>query len=100
MNICDKCGYKVVSNAMFKRHEATHVVPDGTQEEVKEVVQEVQEVEEVRYPEEITLNFAKQIEVYINGKPYVGQEIVVKDMEIASEIVRIAREAYGPAILA
>jgi len=43
----------------------------------------------------ITLNFTKKIEVYINGKAYLGQTIEVDDMATASEIVRIAKEAYG-----
>lgn len=49
--------------------------------------------------DEITLHFRKPVEVYINGKAYLGKDIVVPNMSIAAEIVRISREAYGPAIL-
>ena len=101
MNICDKCGYKVISNTMFEKHMKTHEIDV---EPVK--VEEVPEVPEVRgedpvkpVTDEITLHFRKPVEVYINGKAYVGKDIVVPNMSIAAEIVRISREAYGPAIL-
>lgn len=47
----------------------------------------------------ITLKFTKAIEVTINGILYSGKEIKVTDMETASEIVRIAKDAYGWEIL-
>ena len=97
MNICDKCDYKVVSNKVFEKHMATH---EEEPVEVKEdeVIPEV--VEEKPVTDDITMRFNKPIEVFINGRAYLGKEIVVKDMALASEIVRIAREAYGPTILA
>lgn len=91
MNICNKCGYKVISNAMFEKHMATHVVDLPVRPPVDEPV--------VFHANEITLRFTKPVEVYINGKAYLGKEIIVKDMALASEIVRIAREAYGSSIL-
>jgi hypothetical protein len=121
MNICDKCGYKVISNKVFEQHLKTHVVDEIP---VAPVVSETLEVEDPVIPEpaeevkpietpieqpkadpiqpmsdEITLRFSKSIEVYINGKAYLGKEITVKNMSIAAEIVRIAREAYGAGIL-
>lgn len=47
----------------------------------------------------IVLNFIKNIEVYINGKAYVGASIEVDNMKTGAEIVRIAKEAYGYDIL-
>jgi hypothetical protein len=109
MNVCDKCGYKVISNAMFAKHNATHVI-DPVEPPVStgsptlvETAKPVEVIPEVRVeaPTEdgVTMHFSKSIEVYINGIAYVGKDIKVKDMSIASEIVRIAREAYGPEIL-
>jgi hypothetical protein len=43
----------------------------------------------------ITLRFKRDIEVGINGHWFRGKEIEVKDMATASEIVRIAKVAYG-----
>ena len=101
MNICPKCDYKVISNAMFEKHIKTHEIDVEPVEAVK-----VEEVPEVRgedpvkpVTDEITLHFRKPVEVYINGKAYLGQDIVVPNMSIAAEIVRITREAYGPAML-
>ena len=100
MNTCDKCGYKVISNAMFERHIQTHVIDVETKEEPKnELSEKVREPATPIISNEITLEFIKPIEVFINGIPYLGKTITVKDMNIASEIVRIAREAYGPSIL-
>jgi len=102
MNTCDKCGYKVISNAIFERHMKTHAI-----DVVEPVVEEPKEEAKTEIPEEpiksvyeeITLKFTKPIEVGINGIWYLGKEVKVRDMNTASEIVRIAREAYGPSIL-
>lgn len=129
MNICDKCGYKVISNKVFEQHLKTHVVDmdevpvvvpvvETLVEPIEPVapvlpvepVEEVKEVKPVEVPEskadpvqsmsdEITLHFSKPIEVYINQKAYLGKEITVSNMSIAAEIVRIARQAYGADIL-
>jgi hypothetical protein len=48
--------------------------------------------------QEVTLNFAKAVEIIINGKPYYGKTIVAPNIEVAAEIVRIAREAYGSSV--
>jgi len=63
------------------------------------VVEEVKEEPCKPVGDEVTLKFSKPVEVYINGKAYVGQEIIVPNMSLAAEIVRITREAYGPNIL-
>lgn len=97
MNICDKCGYKVVSNTMFQRHVKTHEIDVASQPAPEAPVQEPDPI--VPITDEVTLHFSKPVEVYINGKAYLGQEITVPNMSIAAEIVRITREAYGPAIL-
>jgi hypothetical protein len=47
----------------------------------------------------ITLHFTQNVEVNINGRSWAGKEIVVPDMETATEIVRICKEAYGPNVL-
>lgn len=98
MNVCDVCGYKIISNARFELHKKTHVVnyPDIT----VEVAQPVPAPERVDPTEDFTINFTKDVEITINGRSYNGREIKVKDMGLASEIVRIARTAYGRDILA
>lgn len=110
MNTCTVCGYKIISNKHFAKHMESHPT-----EEVKPVVSEeagIPAVEVISEPapvvqpepvamvtDEITIRFSKPIEVQINGVHYDGIEVKVKDMAIAAEIVRIAREAYGPGIL-
>ena len=129
MNICDKCGYKVISNKKFEEHKRTHIIdvePEKSVEPIVEVVEpivevpvapivqeiptppvseeKVEEVKPTNWRDEIVLKFTKSIEVYINGKAYLGKEIKITEkdggMSTASEIVRIAREAYGSNILA
>lgn len=122
MNICDKCGYKQVKNSVFEQHllthqidpkveEATIVTPESSPEpsvlEIPATVLVEVPVEPPLTPEpvqmvtdEITIRFIKPVEIQINGIHYDGKEVKVKNMSIASEIVRIAREAYGPTILA
>lgn len=102
MNVCNICGYKVVSNKVFEKHLSSHVEPIVEEAPIKvEVVPEpvVEPVAEEPKEEGITIHFSKSIEVFINGIPYVGKDIKIKDMRVASEVVRIAREAYGPTIL-
>lgn len=103
MNYCDKCDYKVISNKMFEAHKLTHIVEYP--EEKKAIVEESPVKEEVKevipeQPSGITIKFTKSVEIFINSKAYLGNEITVQDMSVASEIVRLAREAYGPTILA
>ena len=113
MNKCTFCEYKVVSNSVFERHLLTHqadlkapeepvVFTDATVVVVEPTTTEVVAPEPVQMvsSEEITIRFKKPVEVYINAVPYVGQEVKIKNMSIAAEIVRITREAYGPDILA
>jgi len=87
--ICEICGKKYINRDYFKRHmendhKSTPVVETP-------VVAEI--------PTTITLHFADPVEVTINGIHYSGKEMKVANMEIASEIVRIAKEAYGEHIL-
>lgn len=99
MNYCDKCDYKVISNKMFEAHKLTHTVEYPV--EVKEEIKPEPVVEVIpEQPSGITIKFTKSVEIFINSKAYLGTEITVKDMSTASEIVRLAREAYGPNILA
>lgn len=47
----------------------------------------------------IILHFIKPIEITINGVKYEGKDVEVPNYAIASEVARIAREAYGKDIL-
>lgn len=100
MNTCTLCGYKQVKNSLFEQHVLTHQV-DPVKEEV---VPAVESPVEVSTPpvmsDEITLRFTQSVWFSINAKVYEGKEITVKDMSTAAELVRMAREAYGPQILA
>lgn len=48
---------------------------------------------------DIVLRFKKPIVVQINGAKYEGQEVTVKNMKTAAEIVRLAKNHYGSDIL-
>ena|SRR5258706_16100026 len=50
-------------------------------------------------PSKIRLKFKESIWVGINGTVYEGKVIEVDNMRLASEIVRIAKEAHGWDIL-
>ena len=93
MTTCDKCGKKYVSSKMFEEHSKTHEVPVEAPVEVKE------ETPIVVAEQSITLEFSRPVEIYINSIPYLGKKIFAPNMSIASEIVRIAREAYGRDIM-
>lgn len=89
MTICE-CGKKYISKAQYDNHKAK------THPEVKTEVEPKIESKPVTYvSQDITLKFSKPVEVRINGKLYMGKDITVEDIQLASEIVRIAREAYG-----
>lgn len=62
---------------------------------VKEVAEVTEPVVKEVKSSKIVLHFNRNVEVFINGKPYIGKDIEVDDMVTASEIVRIAKEAYG-----
>lgn len=121
MNKCPTCEYKVVSNSVFERHLLTHQIDPVKVEEAMIVTPPETQlfeipatvvVEESITPtpvvpepvqmvtDEITIRFMKPVEIQINGIHYDGKEVIVKNMSLASEIVRLAREAYGPQILA
>lgn len=100
MNYCDKCDYKVISNKMFEAHKLTHAVEYPVENAIPEVKVEVIPEPVQPVSDEITIKFTKPVEVTINGIHFDGTEIKVKNMSVASEIVRLAREAYGPTILA
>jgi hypothetical protein len=70
---------------------------DAVPEEPKEVFESV-----VPFvvSDSVELHFQRPIEIYINGKPYIGKTVKAPTIEIAAEIVRIAREAYGRSIVA
>ena len=97
MLMCMKCGKRMIRRDYFERHMKNHeeeVAPEA-QVEPEPVVSEPVVIPDPK----ITLRFSKPVEVTINGTRYAGKEIEVKDMNIASEIVRICREAYGSDIL-
>lgn len=48
----------------------------------------------------ITLHFKRAIDVCINGIKYPGPDVSLDDLKTASEIVRLAKQAYGNDVLA
>ena len=86
------CGKKYVSQAKLDAHleKGLHNQPVPSVEPI---------IEEVKPTGNISLKFIKAVEISINGKHYDGQEIVAPDLATASELIRIAREAYGSDIL-
>lgn len=77
--------------------EETPVVEEPVEDEAPE---EEAPKEEFSIPTgKIRLEFRKPIEVFINGTPYLGSVIEAPNMVTASEIVRIAKDAYGWEIL-
>jgi hypothetical protein len=80
---------------MFDKHQKTHEILSTETIGLEPAA----EKKPVAISGEVTLKFTKPVEVYINGKAYLGQEITVGNMSLASEIVRICREAYGTGIL-
>lgn len=100
MNICPVCEKKFIRNDYYEKHLETHPSEEAKQEEVQDAVVEAEEKAETPVEtDEVLLKFSKPVEVYINGVPYVGKEVKAPNMKIASEVVRIAREAYGRGIL-
>lgn len=100
MKVCEICGAKLVRNDYYEKHMGNHRL--GELQAVQAV--EPEQIEPVVTPEPpkdqtILLKFKKPVEIIINGKVYSGSEIVAPSMEMASELVRIAREAYGISIL-
>lgn len=96
MTICE-CGKKYIAKAHYEKHRATvHAEPEV--ESVVEVKPEPTSEPITPVSQDITLKFSKPVEVRINGVAYFGKEVVVKDIQLASEIVRIAREAFGDEI--
>lgn len=77
------------------REEKKAVVPTVEEPVLEESIAPLEEVIADTQSSKITLNFRKPIEVFINGKAFIGEKIEVDDMATASEIVRIAKEAYG-----
>lgn len=114
MNVCDVCGYKVISHKLFEKHSLLHEVTKPVEPVVETpevpvapeapVEAPVEASVEAPVNEDITLRFMKPVEVTINGRKFEGKVITVTPqlggIRIASEIVRIVREAYGPTILA
>lgn len=120
MNTCNLCDYKVVSNKVFEKHmqekhsiletpvEPTVQPTEVNTEPTAEVKEEIKEVVETPKPLEedsVLLKFSQRVELYTNGKPYISNEnheIRVtgsRCMEIAADLVRRAREAYGRGVL-
>ena len=108
MIICEKCGKKYIRKDFYEKHLAdTHGEPLPPKEipKVEEVKVETP-VEPVVNPEPVVLHFNQDVEVILNGVAYRGKEITVntgdyhKNVEIASQIVSIAQEAYGQHIFA
>lgn len=73
--------------------------PEVVEPEQAEEVSPVDEAQPEPKSDKIILHFTKPVEVYINGKPFVGKDVEVPDYSIATEVLRIAREAYGAEIV-
>ncbi len=109
--LCPHCGKRMITPKILEAH-LVKSHPELKEAPIKEELAPVEEVkpEEVvpepavevptPTPETVRLQFTKAVEVTINGKQYFGKTIEAPDMDTASEIVRIAREAYGNDILA
>lgn len=100
MTICE-CGKKYIAKAHYEKHRATVHVEAKVEPVVEPKVEPVVEVKPepiIPVSQDITLKFSKPVEVRINGKAYFGKEVVVQDIQLASEIVRLAREAHGDEI--
>lgn len=74
------------------------ITPKLTEEEIKQHIETPVETKPY-VPEPITLHFTVPIEVYINGKGYLGTEVTVENYSVASEVVRLAKNAFGNDIL-
>lgn len=115
MNTCTTCGYKVIRKDLFAKHLLTHEpsveTPLETPVEVPAPV-EVAPIPEVppvveAAPEEnvVVLKFDRQVELWTNGIKHQQNEkneIVLKGPhahEIAADLARRAREAYGRTVL-
>jgi hypothetical protein len=95
---CPTCGKKYISNEVYEKHILTaHVQAVNEVQPVESVVTPVPAVEST---DEIVLHFTKDPDITINGVHYNGKEIKVKSISLAAELVRLAREAYGPEVLA
>ena len=95
MTICPDCEKKYVSTKQYEIHKRK-VHPTSETEKSEEP-----ETPEVVNPEVegIVLHFARPVEITVNGKLYAGTDVEVPDYAVASDIARIAREAYGNDIL-
>ena len=82
MTVCADCGKKYVSSKMYLDHLETHKA-----------------VEPEPVDPSVTIRFSRPVEVRINGVPYFGTEVKAPNIQVASEIIRIAREAYGREVL-
>lgn len=97
--LCPICNKRMVTEKVLAGHLAkTHPEEPKMETSVETpVVAPVAETPVVS--EKITLRFSAPIEVSINSVHYFGTVIEAPNMAIATEIVRIAKEAYGRGIL-
>lgn len=99
MQICQTCGKKFIRADYYEKHLTTHKAPEEPVVEEAQPKPEVAPEPVTQEPEKIILRFNREVEVTINGVRYAGMTVEAPTFETASEIVRIAREAYGPHIL-
>jgi hypothetical protein len=85
--ICPQCGKECKKLSMHLKY--CQVNPEKENEPVQP------EPVEAPKPSKIKLKFRQSVWIGINGKVYEGSEIEVDDIIIASEIVRLAKEAHG-----
>lgn len=114
MNTCTICGYKVIAKKVFEKHMESHSqAPEEVKsKEVETPAPEAQPVVEVlkvapETPVEnvVVLKFDRKIELWTNGIPIFtdeNNEIRVTGpncFEVAADLSRRAREAYGRSVL-
>ena len=63
------------------------------------MVKKAKKAEKPVKEEPIVLHFTKPVEVTINGHRFEGKDVKVPNYAVASEVARIAKEAYGSEIL-
>jgi len=101
---CEICKKRMITADILRRHMIkSHAVEEVLTPVIPIVSEPVQVAEPVEVPiidsQKVTLRFSKSVEITINGVQYFGKIVEAPNMEIAAEIVRIAREAYGREVL-
>lgn len=102
--LCPQCNKRMITQRILdahlaKSHPATDPLPQSLTSENTSPATPEPIVETPAMTEKITLRFSAPIEVSINSVHYFGTVVEAPNMAVATEIVRIAKEAYGRGIL-